>query len=72
MIKKLIEPLQKVLIQKKICPACTRPLSKATILESRMNGTSIVECECTRLFIYNKNLDVFHRALPSEVKKYLK
>jgi len=67
MIKKFIEPMQKVLLQKRMCPACTRQLDKASLLESRSNGTNAVQCECTRIFIYDKDLDTFRRALPEEV-----
>ncbi|MEI7578786.1 MAG: hypothetical protein WCJ58_01965 [bacterium] len=71
MIKKLIEPLQKVLMQKKICPACTRPFSKAKVLENRLNGTDIVQCDCSRIFIFNREINSFRRALSEEVTKFL-
>lgn len=67
MIKKLIEPLQKVLVQKKMCPACTRPLSKATLKESRSNGTELIVCECERVFIFDRDLDIYRRALVEEL-----
>ncbi|KXK27486.1 MAG: hypothetical protein TR69_WS6001000364 [candidate division WS6 bacterium OLB20] len=67
MVKKLITPLQKVLLQRRLCPACTRSLDKARLLESRANGTNIVECECTRVFVYDKDLDTFRRALQEEL-----
>ena len=67
MIKKFIEPMQKVLLQKRLCPACTRQLDKASLLESRANGTNVVQCECSRIFVYDKDLDTFRRALPEEV-----
>lgn len=67
MIKKLIQPLQKVLIQKRLCPACTRPLRMAKIKESRANGTDIVVCECSRIFVYDKDMDIYRRALVEEV-----
>ena len=67
MIKKFIAPLQKVLLQKRLCPACTRPLDKAMLKESRSNGTNILVCECSRIFVYDRDLDIFRRALPEEV-----
>jgi hypothetical protein len=67
MIKKFIEPMQKVLLVRRLCPGCTRQLDKATLLESRSNGTNVVRCECSRIFVYDKDLDTFRRALPEEV-----
>jgi predicted nucleic acid-binding Zn-ribbon protein len=67
MIKNLIAPMQKVLIQKRLCPACTRSLDKAKLLNSKSSGINILECECGRIFIYDKDLDIFRRALPEEI-----
>lgn len=67
MVKKLINPLQTILMQKKMCPACTRPLSKAKLLESKNIGLDLIECECKRIFIHNKDLDVYRRALMEEL-----
>lgn len=67
MIKQLILPMQKVLLQRRLCPACTRSLDKANLLESRANGTNVVSCDCTRIFIYDKDLDTFRRALQEEL-----
>lgn len=67
MIKKFIEPLQKVLIQKKMCPACTRPFAKAKVVEQKDDNTQIIACECQRLFVYDKDSDTYRRALQEEV-----
>jgi len=67
MIKKLIEPLQKVLLQKRLCPACTRPLEKAKLKETRINSTEVVVCECSRIFIYDRSLEIYRRALENEI-----
>jgi len=67
MVKKLITPLQKVLLQRRLCPACTRSLDKAQLQESRANGTNIVVCECSRVFVYDKDLDTFRRAVQQEL-----
>lgn len=67
MIKKFIEPMQRVLLQKKLCPACTRSLEKAKLKESRSNGTEVLVCECSRIFIYDRGLDIYRRALQEEV-----
>ena len=67
MIKKLIGPLQKILLQKKLCPGCTRSLEKAKLIESKSNEIDVVACECSRIFIYNRDLDTYRRALPEEL-----
>jgi len=67
MIKGLIAPLQKILLQKKLCPGCTRPLEKALLKESKSNEIDVVACECSRIYIYNRDLDIYRRALPDEL-----
>jgi len=66
MLKTLISPLQKVLLQKKLCVACTRSLEKAKILDNRIDE-DIIQCECSRIFVHDKNLDTYRRALPDDL-----
>jgi hypothetical protein len=66
-IKNLIAPLQKVLLQKKFCPACTRNLTRAKHLGESENGL-VVACECGRIFVYDKETDVYHRALNEDLR----
>lgn len=68
MIKQLIAPLQQALIQKKMCPGCTRNLDQQFTRITRINQTEQVNCECGRIFIYDKQLETYRRALQSEVK----
>lgn len=68
MLKKLIEPLQLVLLQRKQCPGCTRSLDHQYTRIVRMNQTEQVNCECGRIYIYDKQVDSYRRALASEVK----
>jgi hypothetical protein len=68
MLKTLISPLQKVLLQKHLCPACTRPLDKATIIDNRID-VDIVQCECSRIFVHDKDLDTFRRAVDDDLTK---
>lgn len=70
MLKKLIAPLQKILIQKGVCPACTASLSKAPRREPRSQKEEIVYCKCGRAFIYDRELDSYRRALDSEISLY--
>jgi len=67
-LKKLIAPLQKVLLQKKYCPACTRNLRQGKFLSST-EAEDIIVCECGRIFIHEKELDIFRRALPEDLKQ---
>lgn len=69
MIKKLIAPLQKLLMQKRICPACTRPLNKAKILGTIRDGKLLV-CGCGRIFVLDKELLTYRRAIDSDLKNY--
>ena len=70
MIKKLIAPLQKLLMQKKVCPACTRPLNKAKKIGKVEDGTLLV-CGCGRIFVLDKNLLVYRRALDNDLKNII-
>ena len=68
MIKKLIAPLQKLLMQKKICPACARPLGKAVLI-GKIEDIDVVSCKCGRIFVYSPKDLVFRRALDSDIKQ---
>lgn len=67
MIKKLIGPLQVAMLQKKFCPGCTRNLDDQKNRQVRHNGTERIICECTRVYIYDREMDSYRRALNSEV-----
>jgi hypothetical protein len=67
MLKKLIAPLQKILLQKGICPGCTTPLKKIKVREPKTPKTEKVICKCGRAFIYDKEVGTYRRALESEV-----
>ena len=67
MIKKLIAPLQKLLLQKKICPACTRPLSKSRLI-GKIDDKDIMKCKCGRVFIFDAKKGLYQRALENDLK----
>ena len=67
MLKTLIKPLQNVLISKKYCPGCTRQLDDQKTRQIRNNDTERITCQCGRIFIYDKSLDQYRRALQNEV-----
>jgi len=69
MLKKLISPLQLMLLQRKLCPGCTRNLDEQPKRLTRMNQTEQITCSCGRIFIYDKQLDTYRRALDAEVRK---
>lgn len=68
MLKQLIAPLQEALIQRKLCPGCTRQLDQQQARNVKINQTELVTCECGRIFVYDKQLDIYRRALQSEIK----
>lgn len=64
--KKLIAPIQKILMQKGICPGCGRPLAKGkrTVFKEKLEK---VVCRCGRVFIFDKSQQRYRRALIGEV-----
>jgi len=69
MIKKLITPLQMILLQKKMCPGCTQMLKKGKIIDKKADGTEVIKCQCGRIFMYDHKLDLYRRALQEEITK---
>lgn len=68
MLKKLIAPLQKILLQKKLCPGCTQDLTKMKDRRVKSASTEFVYCECGRIFVYDRDLDLYRRALVEEIR----
>ncbi len=66
-LKKLIYPMQKVLLTKGFCVACTRKLDDIKNRDNRPNGTVRVECECGRIYIYDTETKTYRRAMFDEV-----
>ncbi len=66
-VKKLIAPMQKALLMRGYCAACTRKLDDIKNRDNRPNGTVRVECECGRIYIYNPETDSYRRAFFDEV-----
>ncbi len=67
MLKKLITPLQVILLQKKMCPGCTQSLKKAKVIDKKADGTEILGCQCSRVFVHDRKLDTYRRALNEEI-----
>jgi hypothetical protein len=68
MLKQLIAPLQKVLLQKNLCPACTRSLDRAKVIDNRID-VDIVQCECSRIFVHDKDLYTYRRAVDDDLSR---
>lgn len=66
LLKKLIAPMQVVMLQRGLCPACTRRLDESKNRDPRPNGTIRVQCECGRIYIYEQETDTYRRALIAE------
>jgi len=62
LLKKLIAPMQAVLLQRGLCPACTRRLDDLRNRDPRPNGTVRVQCECGRIFVYDNVTESYRRA----------
>lgn len=67
MFKKLIAPVQNILLNKGVCPGCGRVLSTIKAREKFEKDTERLKCKCRRVFIFNKNTQGYRRALSSEV-----
>lgn len=65
--KKLISPVQKILMKKGVCPGCGRPLTKAGKKEDLKKGQERITCKCRRVFIFNKATQEYRRALLDEI-----
>jgi len=64
MFKKLIAPVQKLLLKNGQCVGCGRLLSQGVKAEGK--GVDLIKCECGRIFV--KEEKGYRRALFDEVK----
>jgi hypothetical protein len=69
--KKLILPLQVVLLNRRLCPGCTYPLDKAGKREHLRPNKILVECKCKRRYILDQETDQYRRATFEEEEEYL-
>lgn len=68
MLKKLIAPLQKIILQKKYCPGCTRSLSKGKIIGEN-DEEKLIVCKCKRIFVHELEMDTFRRAILNDITR---
>lgn len=66
MLKKLISPLQKILLQRGICPVCTTPLKKAPTHLPQTQKIDKVICKCGAEYIHDKEINIYTQATTIE------
>jgi len=64
--KRLISPIQRVLLAKGMCVGCSMPLQKAHGIVNLGNAMSRVTCKCGRVYIQDSTADSYRRALMNE------
>jgi len=72
MVKKILSPFQQILLKRGLCVGCTAPLNKAEKRYSMSSTKSLVQCKCTRRYIYDSESGKFRRATFEEEAQYLK
>jgi hypothetical protein len=65
--KKVISPVQKILMTKGVCPGCGRPLTKKVKREKYKGDLEKITCKCRRVYIFNKKTQEYRRAQFNEV-----
>jgi len=71
MLKILVSPVQKVLLEKQLCVGCTYPLNKAKKIGEITKSKEILECKCKRRFVYDRELNTYRRLTLQEEQQYL-
>lgn len=66
MFKNIIAPVQAWLLSKGQCVGCGAPLANGKY-ERAEADTEKVTCKCGRIFIFDKKVGKYHRALFEEV-----
>ncbi len=62
MLKNIIKPFQKVLLEKNLCVGCTHPLNRVRKLGNISDKKEMVQCKCKRRYIFDKELGTYRRA----------
>jgi ubiquitin C-terminal hydrolase len=66
-LKKLFAPVQQQVLDKKMCPACTRKLNSQKQRKILSSTKELVRCLCGRYYIYNAIDQKYKRASEAEV-----
>ncbi|MFA6754763.1 MAG: hypothetical protein WCR68_02960 [Candidatus Dojkabacteria bacterium] len=72
MIKKILKPVQEVLLDRGLCVACTHPLENCEKLGNLTENSEIVRCKCKRKYVHDKKINKYRRATLQEEQQYLK
>lgn len=72
MLKAIIRPFQRVLLERKLCVGCTNPLDQARRLGNLSNNRFMVECKCKRRYVFDKELNQYQRATFAEEQQLLR
>lgn len=72
MIKKIIKPVQEVLLDRGLCVGCTHPLSQAEKLGNLTENSKLVRCKCKREYVLDKKMNKYRRATFQEEQQYIK
>lgn len=65
--KKIISPVQQILMTKGVCPGCGMPLSKSDKRKKIKKDAEKVTCKCRRVFVFDKKAQTYRRARFDEV-----
>jgi hypothetical protein len=61
-MKKLVTPIQKVLLRRHLCVGCTYPLTKIK-RGVKLNGNEeLITCKCNRKYVKDLNTNTYRRA----------
>lgn len=70
MIKEIISPFQKVLLNRRLCVGCTHPLDKTKRLGQLSPIKDFVECKCKRRYVLERETNSYKRASFDEEKLF--
>jgi hypothetical protein len=71
MLKKIISPIQKVLLLRRLCVGCTTPLDKSEIRFPLSDKKTIIQCKCSRRYILDRDTNMYRRATVEEDMEYI-
>lgn len=72
MFKTLIKPIQEILLKKHYCVGCTYNLDKILNRTKIYPNKEILQCKCSRRYIWDSLNNVYKRASFEEEDLYLK
>lgn len=58
----LKDRFQTELLKRGHCVGCAQSLADASRVDTTSSGISLVTCSCRRIYLYNKQLNIYQRA----------